>query len=626
MVTTSGPDNVLSLESLASLHFRDLMTAAEIALLRAAPLGNIARCAPKAEIGTRTKTLSKSDEWGEERRVRSALIRWLCVDPHARALVDPLGIQVWDAKLPESLDLSFITVPFPLAFINCQIGEGINLLEARVPDLNLTGSWIGSIEASGAHVRGGVYLRGDFRASGEVRLLGAKIDGDLDCRNGVFINRGHPAAPSVGKAISADGIVVQRGVYFNRGFKADGEVRLLNARIGGSLNCNGGEFRNPSGGVEEAGFALAADGVVVGGDVSLGDGFTAEGQVRLLGAQIGGNLDCSNGKIVNPLPAGGPGRGKTLVADGAVVRGCIFLNDGFYSDGDTELIGIRVEKNLECINSTFRGALHARGAWIEGGFHWLRINSPELSEVLLDDVSASRLLDDVESWPPPGKLDLDGFIYRRIAEGPRDVKRRLEWISLQTDFTPQPYRQLAQVLREEGHSTGSQQVLFEMERRRRERDDRNWFARVLSFIFRNTVGYGYYPTTRAAVWLVAMAVSGFLLFWAGYRAGSVVPSDKDAYSTFEAKHQLPSYYERFHASIYSLENTFQLVRLGQTDRWQPDPDPHGLKRDNQNWALRTGHEFISASFLQWFRWFQIVLGWFFTAMLVAGVAGIVRKE
>jgi hypothetical protein len=29
-----------------------------------------------------------------------------------------------------------------------------------------------------------------------------------------------------------------------------------------------------------------------------------------------------------------------------------------------------------------------------------------------------------------------------------------------------------------------------------------------------------------------------------------------------------------HASVYSLENSFPLVKLGQIDRWQPDPSPH----------------------------------------------------
>jgi len=36
--------------------------------------------------------------------------------------------------------------------------------------------------------------------------------------------------------------------------------------------------------------------------------------------------------------------------------------------------------------------------------------------------------------------------------------------------------------------------------------------------------------------------------------------------------------------------------------------------------------FISSQFLRGYRWLQIILGWFFTAMVVAGIADIVRKD
>ena len=38
--------------------------------------------------------------------------------------------------------------------------------------------------------------------------------------------------------------------------------------------------------------ALSADGATVKGDVFMGDGFAAEGEVRLLGAEIGGQWSC----------------------------------------------------------------------------------------------------------------------------------------------------------------------------------------------------------------------------------------------------------------------------------------------------------------------------------------------
>ena len=63
-------------------------------------------------------------------------------------------------------------------------------------------------------------------------------------------------------------------------------MRLLGAEIGSDLECGGGSFKVASG--DE----LSADGIKVTGSVHLGAGFTVEGEVRLVGAEIGGDLIC----------------------------------------------------------------------------------------------------------------------------------------------------------------------------------------------------------------------------------------------------------------------------------------------------------------------------------------------
>jgi hypothetical protein len=73
-------------------------------------------------------------------------------------------------------------------------------------------------------------------------------------------------------------------------------VRLLGAQITGPLGLSGAILTN------ETGPALAADGVSVGGDMFLDDGFTATGHgdggaVRLLGAQITGELSVADATV-----------------------------------------------------------------------------------------------------------------------------------------------------------------------------------------------------------------------------------------------------------------------------------------------------------------------------------------
>ena len=593
------------LERLTRVKFGEL-SEAEAKVVRAAETGGIANCARgRTEPGQHP---DDAEEWGPERQVRATLIRWLCVDRYAKALVDPVGIQFWGAHVRESLDLSFVRVPFPLAMLSCRVMHYINLQAAEIPGLNLHGTSVPGLEASGIRVKAALFLRSGFTSSGEVRLLGAQIGGDLDCRGATFRSSGPSGVPGGGIALSADRIEVASGVFLNKRFRAEGEVRFPGAKVGGNFSCSGGTFVNPATAEGRDTCALGMDGMVVDGDVFLNKGFNANGEIRLLGAQISGNLDCSGGRFTNPARVHVPDSGQALSADGAVVKGCIFFTDDFSAHGDIGLLGADVGKNLECIGSTFRGRLGMRGISIRGGFHWLGIKNPELATLLLDDASASRILDDVESWPTKGNLDLDGFVYRRITEGPRDHKNRLDWLERQSAFTPQPYRQLAKVLGDEGDDSGARRVLVEMETRRRKNEDHGRWAPAWTWILRQTIKYGYHPG-RALRWLASLALVGMILFWAGYALRLMAPTDKDTYASFTSARQLPPQYEKFHSSIYSIENSFPLVKLGQVDRWQPDPSPHRFVMRIWKWPNSFSVWISLAGFLRWFRWAQVLSGW-----------------
>jgi hypothetical protein len=142
------------LETLARAHFTTPpLSRAEVKLVRNAPIGMIADCSRKAVAGGAKIDSAKNDESTSECRLRAALIRWICVDPKASALVDPAGIQVWNAELEGSLDLSFAKVPFPLAIVRCNVTDVIVLRQSEIPDLILSGSSVPMIEASGMKVR-----------------------------------------------------------------------------------------------------------------------------------------------------------------------------------------------------------------------------------------------------------------------------------------------------------------------------------------------------------------------------------------------------------------------------------------------------------------------------------------
>jgi hypothetical protein len=157
--------------------------------------------------------------------------------------------------------------------------------------------------------------------------------------------------------LRADQIRTRSDVIFSRCCFL-GEVRLLGAHIGGVLDLAGAKLRNP--GKD----ALNADGMQVDGSVFGGEGFEVDGEVRLLGAHIGGVLDLAGAKLRNP--------GKyALNADGMQVDGGVFGGEGFEVDGEVWLLGAHIGGQLVLTGAKLRNpgkdALSADRVQIDGG-------------------------------------------------------------------------------------------------------------------------------------------------------------------------------------------------------------------------------------------------------------------
>ena len=607
------------LESLARGCFKDL-TSAEMELVRAASRGELAVCGVSEDLSDPTNDPDKADEWGNERNVRAALLAWLCLDRRASNLVHAKGIKLIGAKIADEIDLSFITIGFPVVLARCRLLKELNLFGARTRTISLQGSRVHSILADGAIVSGAILLRDGFHSEARVQLTGANINGPLDCSGSIFENTG------LGPALVADGVVVAGPVFLRRGFRATGEVRFPHARIGADFDCSRGIFRSavPSD-AKQSNSALNAEGIVVGGSVFLKNGFRADGLVLLHGSQIEFNLDCAGGHIANPSPQGVQEIRTALNFDASEIKSSAMLQDGFHAEGLVSLIATQIGGNLACRNANFGIGMVAERAVVKGTLFWRGIQNPSTVNLNLIGASADSVSDEAGSWPPKGNLQLHGFRYRQFsASSPRTVTERLGWLARLKSFTPQPYLQLANFLEDEDDDVGARQVLYEMAGIR-SRENRGKLARVWNFVLRYAVGYGYYPG-RALLWLLCLAAFGFALYYGAYYAGSVVPTEKDAYTLFKFSHRLPDYYEPFHASIFSLENSFPLVKLGQVDHWKIDPSPDASARlavSRLRFSIRTLN---LTRVLRVFGWAQILLGWLFATMGIAAVTGLVRRD
>jgi sRNA-binding regulator protein Hfq len=572
-----------------------------------------------------------ADKWGEDRSIKAGRIRWLCTDKNVSKFITHKGIQVSGLRVEGSLDLAFANLDFPFAFISCVFKGVINLQYSTVKLLCLDGTHTVGITADGLRVEGSVLLRNGFKAEGEVNLLGAEIGRDLECQKSEFIN-------SKGKALNADRLKVKGAVFLSDGFRAEGEMDLLGAEIGGNLECEKSEFINPEG------KALNADRLKVKGGVFLRNGFKAKGEVNLLGAEIGVNLECDKSEFINS-------KGKALAANRLKVKGSVFLRDGFKAEGEVNLLGAEIGRDLDCEKSelvnpkenaltaaglTIKGGVYLRngfkaegridlmGAIINGYLIYTGVKSPEKAKLDLRSAKIGTLYDEKKSWPKKGNLYLHGTVYDDIFhKSPRDAKSRIEWLRLNggEGFSPQPYEQLAEVLKREGHEEDAKEVLIAKNKDYIKSNPKSGILkRARYWLFGLTMGYGYKPLNMLWVMFLFLLI-GWIVFGVGAKYELITPTQGWAYEADDAgKLALEDEYPAFNFWVYSIDTFIPLVDLQQGKYWLPNANKGKTRYCFFEWIDNS-----SGGWLRIYLWVHIAFGWILTTLLVVGLTGLVRK-
>lgn len=309
--------------------------------------------------------------WGPERTVRAAVIAALLLGtrPTEPGLVPALRLS--GARITGLLDLSHADVGYAVYLRDCYWDTTPRMPGARLRLVSLNGSCMpglrlsdaevdgllllsrcrfsGEVNLTGTRVRGMVSLSdarltGDpalsatslaverelvcvgMVASGECRLPGASIGGRL------VLDRARLENPG-GRALTADGLVAQRGVFCLNGFTARGEVRFPDAQAGPRFTMAGASLRNPGG------TALDAERVSVDGELVLGEGFTAEGEVMMRGAHVQGGLNINSATLRNPS-------GTALNAGRSFLGNGLYAMDGFTAYGEVQIGGVRIQGSV----------------------------------------------------------------------------------------------------------------------------------------------------------------------------------------------------------------------------------------------------------------------------------------
>jgi hypothetical protein len=374
-----------------------------------------------------------------------------------------------------------------------------------------------------------------------------------------------------------------------------------------------------------------------------------------------------------------------LEAERLTTRGGVFLR-GAKVTGEVWLVGAKLGGNLDCGGATLTAgktglALRADGARIDGA---LFLRSDETGKTgkrtkitgMLDLTGAriGTIVDDPSCWPGPGDLRLNRCVYDAFVGGPVDAASRIDWLARQDrsaetgEFQPQPWEQCAKVLREMGHRADARAILIEKERRQRAAGRAKLRAQLRNTAPPGTLaittrapliggavrlaaqaawdgtlgavlGYGH-DMKRVLIWLGAAWLLGVLVFAIAFAQGAMKPNNAfilrsvewaacaDDYvqkpgapetrrepdhasqlACFQAQPEAAGY-PRFNPWVYSADTLLPVVNLELQGYWVPDAAaaaPIGA-------AARA------------FLWLQILAGWALSLLAVAGFSGLVRSD
>lgn len=424
-----------------------------------------------------------------------------------------------------------------------------------------------------------------------------------------------------------DGDRLQCGgsIMLDDGFHAHGEVRLIGATIGGNLECTSGRFESATG------EALSCDGARIAGDVALDNEFHATGTVRLTGASIGGQLDCQHGRI----DAAGS---MALVCDNASISNNVFLGKGFAGQGAVRLNGARIGGSLDCRGGRFESpgdyAFSAEAATIGQAFVFESV--AVTGDINIGNMTAALLVDDPASWHGAATLVLDGFSYTKFAGvAPTTAVARIAWLDRQSaadlgaDFKAQPWEQLIAVLRAMGHDEDARAVAIAKQQRLRAAGRIAPSLRALHWIWEVLAGYGYRPL-RLSLWMVAVWLACGIAFDVGATRGAfgpnspVIQTDAAIQAACAAGPAGAAANWTTCAAMPDEYTTFTPLAYS-ADLILPLVD---LQQET-DWAPVVGLSGVTywpGVTMRWLMWFEILFGWMASLLLVASLTNLIKKD
>ncbi len=436
--------------------------------------------------------------WTEERQLSATFLETILLHEPYRGALTRNGVRIVGAWFRQPVDLEGSTLDRQLWLDKSRFESNVSLLGLKSSELiSLQGSkFTGTLDMDSMEVGGNLFMRGGAEFGGVV-LRSAKIASTLDMDGSKFTGKLDMASMGVGSHL------FMRGAEF-------GVVDLRSAKIGGQLAMTGSKFTG----------TLIMASMEVGGALLMHGG--AEfGEVLLRGAKIGDQLSMLGSKFT--------GR---LTMDSMEVGGDLFMRRGDFAK-PVSLIFTKIGSSLDLSGAKF-AALDLTGTRIGGE---LRLGPAQHAatewrdgaQLTLRNTVVDAWQDQEDAWPE--SLELEGFTYKRLggfgAAGATDIADRktkeitdretkwfTAWLAKDESYSPQPYEQLAGVLRTAGQEGKAGDILYAGRKRGYDRKPLG-VGKFFEYLEMSFIGFGY-RNWYAAVWIaIFVALGAMFLAWSG---------------------------------------------------------------------------------------------------------------
>ncbi len=220
--------------------------------------------------------------WSASRLIRAEVIQAIMLSRQEAGHGGVAAVRLAGARIPGLLELVHAEVSFPIYLHGCWLEKAPDLRWSSIRHLDLSDSHFPALDVESAHIEGDLVMSGCVAKA--VTLRRARIDGDLTMRAARLSGES-------GLSIDATTCSVAGNMSMVEGITADGEVRLADAAVSGALDLKEGQLSNPGGA------ALDGSRIAVGGPVSCGNGFSSQGDMHFDAAHITGTLNFHRARI-----------------------------------------------------------------------------------------------------------------------------------------------------------------------------------------------------------------------------------------------------------------------------------------------------------------------------------------